>query len=263
MSKETLIIGAGAGLGKYLSDALNADTFVRGDPLPTIKSYGLIVYCAAKAHFRTTPKNLFQSISDNFLLLETIAKETKGKFVYISSVDVYTPAIKPAIEDQKSLKLNRESDDIFIEDLPGGYPSFKLMSEALVQEYTANPLILRPTSLFGVNMRPNNIFRLLNGDGSITLSAKSRFNCIRYQMISNLIEAAIDTNTSGIINCAATADVTLGELGKAIGYTGSFGTIDYTVPNVSNDRAASLVPEFGHSSLDILHRFWAEQTTTA
>lgn len=241
--KKTVVVGASSGIGRYLCDRWQATGYRRGDTLATFDGAEIIVFCAAKARFETPSNELFAAIQDNLLLLEKISALPHKRFVFFSSADVYP----------KNGQKHSEDEDIKIETLSGGYPCFKLMSEAIVHERTKKPLVLRPTSLFGPGMRPNNITRLLSGAAQQpTLTAHSQFNCVTYDMVADLIETAINSEIDGIFNCAAAMGVSLGDVGKLANYHGPYGEHTYQVAELDNQKAASIGPAFARSSLDIL-----------
>lgn len=250
------VVGASGGIGAYLAHRWGARSFRRGDSMDAISACSGIVFCAAKARFETPTSELYSSIEDNFLLLERMTQASIGRpFVYFSSCDVYP----------KSDAHHQEDEDINIEALSGGYPSFKLMAEAIVRERLETHAILRPTSLFGAGMRPNNIIRLLTQETpKLSLAAESRFNCVTYSMVGDLIQAILKNGVKGIFNCAAAGDVSLNEIATMVDYKGPFGKHRYQVPNIANHKAADLVPAFNRSSADIvadIHRAIIEGAT--
>ena len=237
------VVGAGAGIGRFLVERMDAQPFLRGDSLEAVKNADTIIYCAASARFETPLDMLYRAMEDNLLLLERVTRLPHKRFVYFSSIDVYPRTGGPHHED----------DMRTIEALPGGYASFKLMGEAMVLERCTAPLILRPASLFGPGMRPNNIMRLLQGDpAGLSLTRDARFNCVTYDMIAELIAAALAQSISGTFNCASASTISLGDVAKMCGYEGPFGDHDYCAPDVANDKACALVPAYGRSSARIL-----------
>ena len=246
---EIAVVGAGGGIGKFLANHLDAVSFMRGDSLSKIGGAGTIIFCAAKAHFETATSKLYSSLEDNLLLLERISQLPHTRFVYFSTVDLYP----------QDGKTHSEDEELQIEKTFGGYPAFKLMGEAIVKERCSMPIILRPTSLFGKGMRPNNVLRLINGHtGALTLREDASFNCVTYGMIATLIEAAIAEGATGTFNCAATGQITLGDVAKLTGYEGDFGPHSYSAPTVANDKACALAPVFERTSLEIVTQLVAE-----
>lgn len=240
---KVVVVGAGGGIGRYLTAYFDGVPYQRGSKYQVLEEAETIIYCAAKAHFETPQAQLFQSIEDNFLLLERVSRLPHKQFVFFSSVDVYP----------KNDYVHLESEEIKIEDISSGYPSFKLMCEAVVRERCNLPLILRPTSLFGPGMRPNNIIHVLGGvQEKVTLNAASSFNCITYDMVAQLIDVALKKNVTGTLNCAATGRASLAEVAELGGYSGGFGPHEYQAPRVSNEAVTALIPAFGRTSLQVL-----------
>ena len=248
---KTLVIGAGSGLGKYLSTSYSAVTFLRQDVLENLPEVDTIIYCAADARFSTPFNAIFSALESNILLLNDALKLSHSRFIYLSSADVYP-------EDSC---MHTEDEKLTLEALKGGYPSFKLIGEALVTELATNPLILRPTSLFGLGMRPNNIIRLLDSThGKITLTKSSNFNCISYSMIDQFIQFSIEHGTTGTFNCAATNTVSLKDVADHVGYDGPFGEIEYQAPKVDTSKICSIMPSFKITSLETLYPFLRNYT---
>lgn len=248
---KTLVIGAGSGLGKYLTNRYSAVPFLRGDALEKLPKIDTIIYCAADARFSTPFNAIFSALESNILLLNDALKLPHSRFIYLSSADVY-----PA-----DGRLHTEDEKLTLEALKGGYPSFKLAGEALVAEQASNPLILRPTSLFGQGMRPNNIIRLLNSThGKITLTQNSNFNCISYSIIDQFIQFSIEHGITGTFNCAATSTVSLKEVADHLGYNGPFGEIEYQAPKIDAAKLYSIMPSFKVTSIETLYPFLRDYT---
>lgn len=245
--RNTVVVGAGGGIGRFLVNRMNAVPICRGDDLGAITADSTIIFCAAKAHFQTPFSDLYASLEDNFLLLERVSRLPHSRMVFFSTADVY---------DRDGL-AHDETEDLEIENLAGGYSSFKLMCEAAVLKRCQNPLVLRPSSLFGAGMRPNNILKvLLHREQEITLSESSSFNCVTYEMIAELIETALANGTSGIINCAANDTVTLQEVAELCGYSGMFGEYKYHAPCFVNKKATELVPAYNTKSLNVVEQIY-------
>ena len=239
------VIGAGAGFGRYLADILVALPFRRGDELAPLKDIETIIFCAASASFQTPFNDLASSMHDNLLLLDELTKLKPKRFVFVSSCDVYP----------KGASNCTEGMDICIEELTGGYACFKLMSEALVKDRCRNHLILRPTSLFGPNMRPNNIVRLVEGTTKrLSLSADSTFNCISYDMLADFVSLAEKRDLTGTYNCAAKDKVILADIAHQYAKSPQFGDFSYHVPNVDISKISAACDIFDISSIDVLKR---------
>ncbi len=244
-----IVIGASRGLGKYITESCNALAVTRTTGIPETSSSDIIIYCAANSLYRTNSEKLYSVTEDNLLLLEQVSRLPHHQFIYLSSIDVY-----PKVD-----RLHKESDELFAEDINGGYASFKLVGESLVTSRCQNPVILRPTSLFGSSMRPNNIYRLLTGhEQPLTLSADSEFNCVTYSMMMHAIDFAVSNCATGIYNCAANNTIRLDEIAKLVKYEGAYGSHYYNAGKISNEKIRTIVPEFNTSSSEVISRFFEE-----
>ena len=242
---QTLVIGARRGLGAYLCERFNAICAERGTDLEALDRQDTIIYCAADASPITPFGKIYQSLESNILTLNQALSIPHKNFIYLSSVDVYP----------KNGSFHYEDEVIELESLTGGYASFKLMGEALVMGKATSALILRPASLFGRNMRPNNIIRMIGGTDNITLNEQATFNCITYEMLEGLIRNSLLKNITGIINCAASDDVSFVEVADSVKFSGAYGKHSYAAPRVCNKKAITLNPDFAKSSKDILQGF--------
>jgi nucleoside-diphosphate-sugar epimerase len=240
------VIGASKGIGQFLQRSFDAVSFCRGDTLEKLDGCDSFIFCAANARFRTPFDDLMAAVEDNFLLLEKVSNIPHTRFVYFSTCDVYP----------KNGELHREQEEIEIEDLAGGYASLKLMAEAIVISRCKSPLILRPSSLFGPGMRANNIVKMVKGQGGLTLSKNSTFNCVTYSMIADFISQANKAGLTGTFNCAAKADVSFGEIAKAMNCNARFGNHVYEVPRLDNQKISAVNSAFDRSSLEILQEYF-------
>lgn len=252
IDSNTYIIGASNGLGRFLSLKLNGIPITRDKPLPETTEQDVIIYCAAKANFRTEPAQLYDITNDNLLLLERASRLPHKQFIFISSIDVYP----------KDNAIHDENEPLYIENLTGGYPSFKLISESIVTSRCMNPLILRPSSLLHETMRPNNILRLLTCEQpSLSLDIESTFNCITYEMILEVIELILKKPIKGIFNCTASTNISLREIAELVNYQGGYGQYHYQVGKISNQKIGQLIESYKQSSRTIIVNFLKELDT--
>lgn len=245
-TQNTLVIGAGRGLGKYIAETLQCASHLRGDPIEDIAAMDTIIYCAADARFSTPYSAIVSSLESNLFLLDKALKIAHKKFIFISSADVYP----------NDGGKHKENEELYLEALSGGYATFKLAGEALASKLGNNPLILRPTSLFGSGMRQNNIVRLLSTDSdAVTLKKNSTFNCITYEMLSDFIKTSMDRSLTGIFNCAAADTVSLEDVARYVGYSGAYGEFEYQAPMLDNSKICAIEPSFSANSAEILFPF--------
>lgn len=154
---KVLVTGTTSGLGKFLAEKYNADTFNRGDEIPK-KEYDIIFHCAYDhgEPFR------------NMILTRALTKIPHKLFVLMSTVDIY--------------EKNNE------------YSETKLRCEEVVKN--TNHIILRLGALIGKYMRPNNLMRMFNNE-QLTLTKESTFGFITYDMVADKIDELIKCGQTG------------------------------------------------------------------
>lgn len=159
-----LVSGSSSGLGKYLSEHLdNAIGFGRNENLDFDTSYETaIVHCAFNKE--NVVSDYYKYLEDNIFLTKHLLENLKyKKFVYISSVDIYS-------EDQNM------------------YSTFKRFSESIVEKFP-NTLILRCPTLLGSTMKPNHIHKIKDEVEKLSLSEQSTF-C--YMNMSKIAQFLLD-----------------------------------------------------------------------
>lgn len=161
--KKLLITGIDSGLGRHLWVNLPNSTGLSRNNIDILgypESYDVIIHCAFnKRSF--DDRNIISTynyLDDNLLLTEKLLDIPHKKFIYISSIDVYT-----------------ETND---------YARFKKYAEALVLGKDPNALILRCSMMLGDTMKPNHVTKLKTGQ-DLTLSPHSHFN---YILMDDLVE---------------------------------------------------------------------------
>jgi len=240
---KILVTGAAGGLGRFLAEKLAADPLTRSTPFERLAPYyDVIVHCAFnKAQSAVGPQELRNLVNDNIGLAQKLASHPHGRFIFISSVDVY-PADTRRHDETETLKA---------EEARGLYGLTKLMAEALLQQSAANCAILRPGLLVGPYMKKNNLVRLLvDPEPKLSLAAASDFNIVTYDDMLNLISAVIATETTGIINAVLAGNATLAEIAEKLGRENvTYGGYLYQTGNIGNARAQALAASFRDTSL--------------
>lgn len=246
---KLLVTGAASGLGAALHRALGGTPMTRATPWTEIEAgapYDAILHCAFGSQKRVTPASAHAYLDDNVLLTERLARLPHGKFVFVSSIDVY-PAPRQGA---------REDDDYDLARLAGPYPLAKLFSDALVRARCANHLILRPASLLGSAMRPSTTLRMLTERAPrVFLHPDSRFNFVLHEDIAAFVARALAEDIRGVFNVASTDSVRLGDMAERLGLAATFGEHVYDAGNVANAKIAALEPAFRRSSAETLNRF--------
>ena len=246
---KLLVTGAASGLGAAVHRALGGTPMTRATPWAEIAAgapYDAIVHCAFGAQKLVTPANAYAYLDDNVLLTERLARLPHGKFVFVSSIDIYPLPRRGAAED----------DDYDLARLSGPYPFAKLFSDALVRARCPDHLILRPASLLGPVMRPSTALRVLTERAPrVFLHADSRFNFVLHEDIAAFVARAIAEDIRGVFNMASAGAVRLGDIAARLGLSVTFGEHVYDAGEVSNAKIAAIAPAFRRTSAETLNRF--------
>lgn len=245
---KVLVSGASSGLGKFLAAHFTADAFDRAAGTAPQNAYDLIVHCAFNTG-RAIPSDAFPAyVNDTIGLTERLLAIPHGKFVFVSTVDVYPPHEDSCHEDTTF-------DTDKIESM---YGRMKLVCESLVADRSPDALILRPTAMLGPFIRRNSLLRLLFEDNpALSLSASSVFNYILHTDIAAFTEQALTAKTSGIVNLAAAGNVTLQQVCDRFSRRAQFGSFAYRVNTIDNARACTLHDGFKRESLENI-AIWLE-----
>jgi nucleoside-diphosphate-sugar epimerase len=249
-----LISGTSSGLGKYLHSRFGGIAFRRDQPIhkfiPLQGPYDAVIHCAFNSSRDISHDRVRGYFHDNTGLTEQLVALPHRRFVYISTADVYPK--DPAT-------IWTEAHEVKADDILGVYAISKFLSEAIVRESTAHPLILRPTALLGRWMRPNTVTRILSGAAAkVGLNGDSTFNFVRYEDAGDIIEEALREDVSGILNVASSAALRLADVAHAFNRKVEFGGFIYRTVELANQKAAKLAPALNRTSLDILKSFWDE-----
>lgn len=239
-SSKLLITGIGSGFGRYLHEdlkgiGLNRDNFASIQN----KKFDVIIHSAFNTSNQHQGPNLTTYINDNIFLTKSLIEIPCKKFIYISSIDIYP----------KKLSILHENLEIDIDKVKGIYAISKLISEAFIQRYMPNHLILRLSALLGKYSRPNSLIKIIkNKEFKLNLSAESIFNYILYEDVLSFIKYAIKQDLRGIFNFASVSNISLDKSAQLIkGKLGprnvSFGDFFYKCGNIDISKI-SKVPSF-------------------
>jgi len=254
--RKILVSGTSSGLGRYLAEAFDATVCIsRETPLSfdlhadACSPYDMIIHCAANSQ-RDVPLNeLGAYLNDNVILTEQLTQIPHKTFVYLSTISVYTP---------EESRVCTEDDELVLGEMSNLYTTTKLMSEALVRSACERHLILRPTSLLGVNSRPSSIIKILSGEPcSLTLAGDSAFNCILHSDVYEFIEKAVEGGAIGIFNLASQSKVRLNEIVGSDNKQVKFGSYHYKIGTIDNRKAAAIHEPFDEPSSVVIERFRA------
>ena len=197
-----LVSGKNSGLGKFLFDNLDeCQGFGRNDSLAfDTNSETTIIHCAFNKS--NTVDDYYKYLDDNIFLTKSMLEDLAyKKFVYISSIDVYS--------EDKNI-----------------YATFKKFSESIVEKFP-NTLILRCPTLIGNTMKPNHIHKIKEQVESLSLSEKSTFCYMNMQNIKDFLSEDL-SNFSGVIDFVPIDKTELSEVKTFFKSSTKLGNYTYT-----------------------------------
>ena len=195
-----LLTGASSGLGKFLSKNLkDIDLFTRENNVEDIlecgKEYDAIIHCAASISHASWEDVTYEYFDDNTILTRQLVTIPHKKFIHISSIDIKRDSI---------------------------YGIAKRISERIVDSYSPNTLIIRPSGLIGNEMKMNT-FREIQAGKPIALTESSMMNYVNYSTILEVIKS----NSSGIITVTASKNISMKDISELFHQDIQFGDIHY------------------------------------
>lgn len=250
---KILVTGTTKGLGKYISDNLESDSFNREDKIEKFhqKTYDVIIHCAfERAGRKVTNENLYEYLNSSIHLTKQIINIPHKQFFYCSTVDVY-----PNIEE----KIWKEEDPITLDDFHNLYGFIKLCCESIVLEEANNPVVMRLGAMLGKDIQPNSLMKIYqNITNKIGLSKESTFNYILHKDVLSFIENAVENNLSGCFNLTSSDKTTIGQSAQEIDNTIEWGNFSYQTANISNEKICASSPQFNKTSLENVRIFFDE-----
>lgn len=241
---RSLITGTSSGLGKYLHDNLGGIAFSRDQE--KIEETEIIIHCAFNRSKDVTNQNLYQYLSDNIFLTKKLAKTPHRKFIFISSIDVYS----------KNDSKHTEDEVINIDQVSGMYAITKLMAESLIQNLCSNFLMLRCSALLGKDSKENSLIKILKEDNpTLTLSPDSTFNYILHKDVLEFINLAIKKDLQGIYNLASSGNISLKAIADLFKKEVNYGNYIYNVGDIDNTKAVTYLPALKKTSKEIVIKF--------
>lgn len=242
-----LVTGAARGLGLAMHNKFGGVAFVRGTPLVVPDApYDAIIHCAVNTAKVVHLEDAHAYFQDNVLLTQQMLRIPHRRFIYISSVDVYSSRQSPACAGE-----NYEASPHV-----GLYAATKIFSESMVKAQGRHPLILRPTTLMGPGMRPNSTLRMLTErDCRLFISGASRFNFVLHGDVCDFVGMALRDDVEGIFNIASASNVEIGAVAQRLGLSPTFGEHVYDVGLIDQAPAAKLHPAFARTSSETLNAF--------
>jgi dTDP-4-dehydrorhamnose reductase len=195
-----LLTGASSGLGKFLSKNLeDIELFTRKNSVQDIldsgKEYDTIIHCAASISHASWEDVTYEYFDDNTILTRQLVAVPHKKFVHISSIDTKRDSI---------------------------YGIAKRISERIVDSYSENTLIIRPSGLIGNEMKMNT-FRKIQEGQPIALTASSMMNYVNYSTILEVILLNLD----GLVTVTAAENISMSEIAELFNQDIQYGDIHY------------------------------------
>jgi hypothetical protein len=197
--KKFLITGYKSGLGKFLFENLeNAIGLDRTNfSSISLDEYDTIIHCAFNKENKI--ENFKKYVEDNILLTQKLKLIPHKKFVYMSSIDIY-------------------SDELTT------YALFKKISESLLDSMD---LILRCSMLIGETMNTNHLNKLKNNELKISLSKDSSFNYILMDDIKYLFKNLNYHNLNGVFDFVSNHPIKLDKVKNFFNSNTEFGNFCY------------------------------------
>jgi nucleoside-diphosphate-sugar epimerase len=258
--EEFLITGAAKGIGRFLNLRLGGIGLTRenaSEVVQRIRAAGgvqTIIHCAYNSAKSVAQPDLYNYYSDNVLLTERMLAVPHRRFVFFSTVDVYP----------KDGSIKGEDGVLVAGEGSTPYSLTKQIAETLVMRSSPGWLILRPVQMLGSPRRRNVLTRLLDSDPDLLpLTANSVLNCVLYSDVLDFISAALGRGSTGIYNLAASKNVTIEEIAGAFGKTVAWGQHFYDIGNISNQKAAAVVPAFRRTTLENIRLYYSQQADLA
>lgn len=227
--KKFLVTGCRSGLGKFLFESLGDVEGLDRNNYHEIskKKYDTIVHCAFNKEVDI--KNYKKYIDDNIFLTQRLKKIEHKKFIYISSIDVY-------------------SENLNV------YSIFKKISESLLD---TDDLILRCSMIVGKTMGNNHLKKISSLESRISLSENSIFDYILMDDIKFFLENFDYKNLKGTFDFVSNNPIYLRDVKKF--FKSNTQTGDY-VYNSNNEKFTNpiykIVEKLNKSSIKNLQIFY-------
>jgi nucleoside-diphosphate-sugar epimerase len=212
-----VIIGSNGFVGQFMTGhfgGLDNDVIPigRSTPMPET-SADVVIDCNGDARRFWANDNPDESYRINVVATaERLAKLSYGRYVYLSTIDVYGSA-------KGDPGANTEDTPIAIDGLDT-YGLHKHEAEQMVRSNAPHHLILRAGTLIGPGLRKNPIFDALNGE-LIRQTPDSTLSLITLEKLTQTLERLLDANAEGTYNITGSkaVDVTtmLRRVNEALG----------------------------------------------
>lgn len=229
-----LVTGINSGLGKYLFNNLGGGMVLGLDRnnFNQIKDYEYetIIHCAFNKSLKV--ENYYQYLEDNIFLTQKLLDLKYKKFIYISTIDVYS-------------------------QIPNIYGLFKIFAESMVKQ-RPGAVILRCSMMLGEDSKSNHVTKLMDNVDELGLSGESTFNYITYKDIVRFVRSYSHSCPEGIHDFVANSTIKLSDVKNIIISETKLGNYIYQSPDSYLNPIYNLYEEFNNSSEDNLNRYLDE-----
>ena len=233
---KILVTGINSGLGKYIyentENAIGINRSNSKEMLGKHKDdfFEMIIHCAFNS---SNDVSDYQSyVEDNIFFTAKLADIKCRKFIYISSVNVYS------------------KEDNY-------YSLSKRIGEYIVKSRQPDShLIIRCSAILGPTIRPNSLVKILkNKAPKLSLSEDSTFNYVLQEDILKFINHSDETFLCGTCDFTSESDVNLKYVAEKYNKETEFGEYKYETPKSDTVKAYNVCKEFKKSSKDIIEEF--------
>lgn len=246
-----LISGTHSGLGRFLLSEFGGEAWYRDCRFCEDDFYDVIIHCAWPPRAPEGHRSIKKYFNDTYGIACKLLSLKHKKFVFISSVDVYSRNNEESISEDAEIELDSSISH-------SGY--HKLLVESVIQEKTNNYLIIRTGAILGDTMRSNTLKKIIEcKNPKITLSHNSTFNYILQKDLKIFIKTLMDSDETGIFNFVSTGNVKLSDLVSKFNNSVKCGEYTYKTPFVSNSKAAFFCSAVQKTSMDVVEIFLSEK----
>ena len=241
---KVLVSGASSGLGKYLAEELDADTYCRNSEL-ACGEYDVVVHNAWDTQRRDPCTFTYFTYAQ--ALFNKLVCVPHKKFIFLSSVEVYP-------KDHKDHKEYDEDSALDNRDINGVYGITKFSIEQQLASHD-NCVIIRPSSLLGEYTRSgNNVSKIRDGK-TVRLNPFSILNFVLYEDILKFMQVAIEKDLKGIYNLISSNHLTVSTI-----HHGAFEEDNYLykLSKICNKKVQEFVPELSRSSEET-YKLWLQK----
>ena len=251
---KILTTGIQSGIGKYTYENLSGLGLARDTSKverERIKKtqFDAIIHCAFNSAKTLDPNSPSSYFYDNVFLTKELVSLRYDKFIYFSTIDVYS----------QNTASHSENEMLNLCGPSSIYAATKLTSEAIVKEEAKNYLILRSSTPLGTYSRKNTLMQMIEIEScTVGLSSASIYNIIIYSDILNFIKFSIENDVQGVFNLASSSNITLENVARILEKNIQFGKGFYNAGNIDNTKISSTFPAFKASSEDNLIKYLKE-----